>query len=109
MSVRNGILIGYLEQDPDLAAGVSVIDALFDSSNPVMKTLAEYEVMVAMGDQVDTLKMQSLIDRIDSLHAWDYEARAREILSKLGIRDLEQQCGTFGRTEKARCTGTSAH
>lgn len=102
VSVRNGILLGYLEQDPDLSEGVSVIDALFDSTNPVMKTLAEYEVMVALGDLADTAKMQSLIDKIDSLHAWDYEARAREILSKLGIRDLEQKCGTLSGGQKKR-------
>lgn len=102
VSLRNGIVIGYLEQDPDLSADVSVIDALFDSSNPVMKTLAEYEIMVALGDQADTGKMQSLIDRIDSLHAWDYEARAREILSKLGIHDLEQKCGTLSGGQKKR-------
>ena len=102
VSVRNSITLGYLDQDPYLNPSATIRDTIFDSSNPVLKALGEYEAHIDLGDNADHDKLQSLIDTIDSLRAWDYEAKAREILSRLGINDLEQLTGTLSGGQKKR-------
>jgi ABC transport system ATP-binding/permease protein len=102
ISVRNSITLGYLDQDPYLNPSSRVIDTLFDSSNPVLKALGAYEAHLDLGEHADQEHLQELIDIIDSLGAWDYEARAREILSRLGIHDLEQTAGSLSGGQKKR-------
>lgn len=102
VSVRNGIAIGYLEQDPKMDPSLSVMDAVFDGSNPVLKALGDYEVLSALGEKADHDELQRLIDLIDSLQAWDFEAKAREILSRLGIHRLDQKSATLSGGQKKR-------
>ncbi len=102
ISIRNSITLGYLDQDPYLNPSSKVIDTLFDSSNPVLKALGDYEAQLDLGDKADPVHLQQLMDLIDSLGAWDYEARAREILSRLGLHDLEQLAGSLSGGQKKR-------
>jgi ATP-binding cassette subfamily F protein uup len=102
VSVRNSITIGYLEQDPWLHPDSAIIDTIFDSSNPVLKALGAYETHIDSGDHSNPELLQQLIDEIDQLGAWDYEAKAREVLSRLGLHDLEQKAGTLSGGQKKR-------
>ncbi len=102
ISVRNTITIGYLDQDPYLNPASKVLDTLFDSSNPVLKALGDYEAHLDLGEKGDPEKLHELMDLIDLLGAWDYEARAREILSRLGIHDLDQLAGSLSGGQKKR-------
>ncbi len=102
ISIRNSITLGYLDQDPYLNPSSKVIDTLFDSTNPVLKALGDYEAQLDLGDKADPVHLQQLMDLIDSLGAWDYEARAREILSRLGLHDLEQLAGSLSGGQKKR-------
>ncbi|HEX5002242.1 MAG TPA: ABC-F family ATP-binding cassette domain-containing protein, partial [Bacteroidia bacterium] len=102
VSVRNDITTGYLEQDPRLAPDVAVIDAILESSHPAAQILAEYEKLVARGAGAEEEKMHAVIEKMDALNAWDYEARAREILSRLGITDVEQAAKNLSGGQKKR-------
>lgn len=102
VSVRNSITIGYLEQDPWLHPDSAIIDTIFDSTNPVLKALGAYETHIDSGDHSNPELLQQLIDEIDQLGAWDYEAKAREVLSRLGLHDLEQKAGTLSGGQKKR-------
>src|SRR4030095_3807357 len=64
--------------------------------------LGAYEAHLDLGEKADQGHLQELIDLIDSLGAWDYEARAREILSRLGINDMEQLAGSLAGGQKKR-------
>jgi len=102
VSVRKGLTIGYLDQEPFLNPESPVIDTIFDSSNPVMKALGAYEAYTALGDKADQAVLQQLTDRIDALGAWQFEARAREILSRLGIHDMDQLAKNLSGGQKKR-------
>lgn len=102
VSVRNSVTMGYLDQDPYINPSSTIMDTIFDSASPELKALGEYEAMLDEGDNADHEKLQQLIDLIDSLAAWDHEAKAREILSKLGIHDLEQSAGSLSGGQKKR-------
>lgn len=85
---RNDLRVGYLEQAPHYPEGLTVLQACFYSQNETVRLLAEYEQ--ALMDN-DTDKLNSLLERMDSLKVWDYEQRAKQILGELKIHNLEQK------------------
>ena len=87
ITFRNGLHVGYLEQMPEYPPHLTVIEACFYSSNETVQLISEYEQALQSGDQE---KIQSLIDRMDHLNAWDYEQRAKQILSQLKIHKFDQ-------------------
>ena len=85
---RNDLRVGYLEQAPQYPAGLTVLQACFYSQNETVKLLAEYEQ--ALMDE-DSTKVNELLERMDSLKAWDYEQRAKQILGELKIHNYDQK------------------
>ncbi|MGR6086723.1 MAG: ABC-F family ATP-binding cassette domain-containing protein [Arcticibacter sp.] len=102
VSIRNSVTMGYLEQEPALDPNAGIMDVIFESSSPVLKALGRYEFLIDLGELADKNELQETIDLIDSLGAWDHESKAREILSKLGIHDLEKTIGTLSGGQKKR-------
>lgn len=89
---RRDLRVAYLEQCPVYPAGMTVLEACFYSENPALKAIADYERAVA-DDSGEGL--QEAIGRMDALEAWDYEQRAKRILSRLKIRDFGQRVETL--------------
>ena len=89
---RRGLRIAYLEQSPAYPAGMTVLEACFHSESPALKAIAEYER--AIGDASGE-GLQEAMARMDALEAWDYEQRAKRILSRLKIRDFGQKVETL--------------
>ena len=85
---RNDLRVGYLEQAPHYPEGLTVLQACFYSRNETVKLLAEYE-QALMDD--DSSKINELLERMDSLKAWDYEQRAKQILVELKIHNYDQK------------------
>jgi len=86
--LRNGVSLGYLPQMPVFEENQSVHAYIFDESNKLLHTIAEYEQAITTGTDQDT--MQRLIEEMENLKAWDYEAQVKEILGKVGIYDLDK-------------------
>ena len=87
ITCRNGLRIGYLEQSPSYPPELSVIEACFQSGNETVRLIAEYEKTVQTND-LD--RLQGLLDRMEHAKAWDYEQRAKQILSQLKINNFDQ-------------------
>lgn len=87
ITLRRDVRIGYLEQDPQFPAGITVLEATFHSENPVVQTIANYERIINSDDHTD---LNDVLQQMDHLGAWDYEQRAKQILTKLKITDLTQ-------------------
>ena len=102
VSIRNSVTMGYLEQEPALDANAGIMDVIFESTSPVLNALGKYERLIDLGELADKEELQQTIDLIDSLGAWDHESKAREILSKLGIHDLERTIGTLSGGQRKR-------
>ena len=79
---RNDLRVGYLEQAPSYPEEMTVLQACFYSQNETVRLLAEYEQ--ALLDN-DSERLTALLERMDSLKAWDYEQRAKQILGELKI------------------------
>lgn len=88
VTIRNGIKLGYLTQDPAFTAGQTVMEAIFNTDNELMTLVKNYEAAVESGNQK---AIGELVGRMDTLNAWDYESRVKQILSQLKITNLTQQ------------------
>jgi ATP-binding cassette subfamily F protein uup len=102
ISFRSDLRIGYLDQDPYFPPEASVMDCIFEPGHPVLHAIGEYEKLLDMGDDIDQVELQLVMDKIDLLNGWDYEARAAEVLGKLGIHQLDKPTRLMSGGQKKR-------
>lgn len=98
--LHKGIRIGYLRQDPQFIDHWSVIETVFDSENPLIEAIKNYEI-AALHPENDA-SMQKALSKMEDLKAWDFEARIKEILFKLNITELEQKVGSLSGGQRKR-------
>lgn len=82
--------VGYLEQDPQYPAGLTVLEACFHHGNSTVELIKEYERCMETDGHPG---LDNLLVRMDHEKAWDYEQKAKQILSQLKIRNFDQQVG----------------
>lgn len=85
---RRDLKVAYLEQDPQYPEHLTVLEACFQSGNEITKVIAQYERIMAADDHS---KLDDILQQMDMLKAWDYEQRAKQILSQLKIRNFDQK------------------
>lgn len=85
---RRGLRIAYLEQDPAFDGNLTVLEACFRSGNDITELIARYERVMSSDDQT---QLDSILQQMDMLKAWDYEQRVKQILSQLKIRNFDQK------------------
>ncbi len=88
VSVRKGITVGYLGQNPEFDEALTVNETIFSGQSEVLDAIRDYELCISHPDTTGE-KMQEVMDRMDELQAWDFEVRVKQILSQLGIQDLD--------------------
>ncbi len=82
------VKIGFLDQQPELILTHTVREAIYDVDSPTVLAIRDYELALLEPDNNDQL--QTTLNKMDELNAWDYEARIKTILSKFNINNLEQ-------------------
>lgn len=88
ITYRNDIRVGYLEQSPHYPEDLSVIEACFYHGNAVVDLIREYEkCMETPGNP----GLDRLLAQMEQEKAWDYERKAKQILSQLKIHDFSQK------------------
>lgn len=101
VSVREGIKTGFLTQEPRVNDSVTVKDVLFSDSNEIAKVVKEYEDCLQHPD-VSPERMQAVLEKMEELNAWDYEAKVHEIIGKLGVPDLDKTFGQLSGGQRKR-------
>jgi ABC transport system ATP-binding/permease protein len=91
VTIRNGITIGYLGQDPQFKPNNTVSEHVFGSNNRILLIIKNYEEAIL--NHADENKLSHAISEMDANKAWDYEQRIKQILSRLGITELTQKMG----------------
>ena len=84
---RNDLRVGYLEQTPNYPLDLTVIEACFWHGNETTNLIREYETCMASASQEG---LQDILDRMEQQKAWDYENRAKTILSQLFITEFDK-------------------
>ncbi len=98
-SLSNDISIGYLRQNPDLNPEDTVLEAAFNSSGELIQAVKNYEKAL---ENHDPRLLDSAIERMNVLNAWDFELRIRQILTQLKITDVNQQIKFLSGGQKKR-------
>src|SRR5574344_1493545 len=88
VSFRRDLKVGYLEQDPHYPEDLSVIEACFHHGNSTIQLIKEYEECI---ETEGNPGMEELLVRMEHEKAWDYERKAKQILSQLKIRNFDQK------------------
>ena len=81
---REGIKMGWLEQDPQFVSGQTIQEYIYDSKNPKIILIKKYQKMLDEGLS-DNATMQKVLDEIEKTHAWDTEAKIQEVLTSLQL------------------------
>jgi ATP-binding cassette subfamily F protein uup len=88
LSMRRGLRIAYLPQDLVLDPEKSVLQAVFFQEDEIITTIRQYNDLMSSSDHTG---LQHILDKMDRLNAWDYEARVKQILGKLKIDDFAKK------------------
>lgn len=89
---RRDLRVGYLEQSPNYPQEYTIIEACFSHGNDITNLIREYETCMS---SVDHPNLDNILDRMEKEKAWDYENRAKQILSQLKITDFTQKVSTL--------------
>lgn len=87
---KRDLRIGYLEQAPTYDPELSVIDACFSKAGEVFSLISRYEKCLQTPGNPG---LDALIEEMEQREAWDFETKAKQILSKLDINDFNQPIG----------------
>ncbi|MEO6168029.1 MAG: ABC-F family ATP-binding cassette domain-containing protein, partial [Chitinophagales bacterium] len=98
--LRKDLTVGFLEQEALLDENKTIIETIFDSDNAVVKAVKFYEL--CLEENADSKKMQQAMEQMDLLHAWDFESKAQQILSKLSVGEVNRKIGTLSGGQKKR-------
>ena len=99
ITMRNDIRVGYLEQEPDFDGELTVIEACLRRNSEKADIIARYEAAIEGGDHS---QLQHLMEEMDRLQAWDYENRAKQVLTKLKIKNFNQPIKELSGGQKKR-------
>lgn len=88
ITFRRDLRVGYLEQSPQYPGELTVLEACFYHGTPVVQLIKEYELCM---ETEGNPGLEELLARMEQEKAWDYERRAKQILSQLKICDFSQQ------------------
>ena len=97
---RKGIRIAFLQQESHFGNAKTVYQAIFESENPLLSAIQEYEAALLNPENADAF--QKAFDKMDQLEAWDYEVKVKTILSKLKLDELTQELSVLSGGQKKR-------
>ena len=106
VTVRNGIRIGYLEQEPVFNEKFTINELLYNSNAEVVKIIREYESALEMqtNDYNDTTaeRFEKASINMEKVDGWNFDNELKQILSKFKIVDLEAKVEMLSGGQKKR-------
>ncbi|CAM3833912.1 ABC-F family ATP-binding cassette domain-containing protein [Alkalicoccus chagannorensis] len=103
----NDFRLEYVPQEPELPQDAAVLDIVFDGDAPVIQAMKEYErALAALEADAGGTKAQDQFARaqarMDKEDAWEANAQAKTILTKLGVRYFDAEIGTLSGGQRRR-------
>lgn len=98
--LRKEIRTAFLDQEPELSRDKNVLEAVFDTDHPMLLAVKEYERCLLHPEKKH--EFDAVMEKMELLKAWDYEAQVKQILSRLNIAQLEQPVSTLSGGQKKR-------
>ena len=89
--------IGFLEQIPIELEDQTVWQTVFQSTNPELQAIHDYEqASIGNGD------LDKAMEKMNDLNAWDYEFKVKQVLGKLGLHDTGALMGKLSGGQRRR-------
>jgi len=98
--MHKGIRSSFLEQEPEFSLGQNLIEAILDSPDPQLRAVQKYRL--ALLHPNDEQSLQNALQELDTLKAWDMEAKVQEILFRLNLTDFEKPVNLLSGGQKKR-------
>ncbi|MBR1644941.1 MAG: ABC-F family ATP-binding cassette domain-containing protein [Bacteroidales bacterium] len=106
VTLRSGVRVAYMDQNPMVGREERVRDFVFAGDNRLLRLAAEYEQAVAAmqlrPSPAAAEELQRCTNNMDAAAAWDFENRVEEVLSRLGITDLERRMSSMSGGEQKK-------
>ena len=99
VTFTSGLRMGFLEQSPQLDENLTVTEACLQADSAVTQAIRTYEEALASGEDA---RIAAASEAMDAANAWDYEDRLRQMLSQLGITDLNKPVGQLSGGQRKR-------
>lgn len=87
ITFRRDLRVGYLTQDPEYPQELTVLEACFYHGNSTVELIKEYELCM---ETEGNPGLEDILSRMEHEKAWDYERKAKQILTQLKISDFNQ-------------------
>jgi ABC transport system ATP-binding/permease protein len=97
--ISKDINVVFFEQDPQFQEELSILDNIFHHPNPVTTAIKAFE---AASEMEDTDAIMSSIEEMDHLNAWDFDAKVKQIFSRLYIDHLVQPVKSLSGGQRKR-------
>lgn len=106
VTFRKDIIVTYLDQNPQFDGNSTVIEAIYNTDNPMLNAVRDYEAALTAFENDYNDKTSEQLEKcsaeMDKLEAWDFEAKVHEILQRLKIAFLDKQISTLSGGQKKR-------
>lgn len=107
MDHPNNYRIAYLPQEPVVDPTLTVMETVFMSDAPIIKLNFDYEnALLALSENPESTANQdhyaNMQNQMDNSNAWDLNAQARTILTKLGIDTFDKLMGDLSGGQQKR-------
>ncbi|MAW64679.1 MAG: ABC transporter [Flavobacteriales bacterium] len=79
---RDGIRVGWLEQDPYFGDAETIEEYIYQSDNPLIKLTNRYEFLLQKGE-TESDEFSSIMNEIDAQNAWNIGVKINEVLTNL--------------------------
>lgn len=103
---RKDIRVAYLEQQPAFNPDSSIIEHLFESKDPNVQAIRDYELALEhqaiKPGEASEKQLAEALKNVETLKAWDTETKIREVLGRLNIHQLEKKMGTLSGGQRKR-------
>lgn len=102
VKLHKDVNLVFLDQNPDIDENQSVLESIFSHDHPSIHAIKNYERLVDLGSKVDPAELAAAMQEMDEQDAWQFDARVKEILGKLNIRNFDQSVHTLSGGQKKR-------
>ena len=97
--MKQGLKVTFLPQIPVFNPEDTILDHLFRSETPTAKVIRDYQLCLAKMEEGTTSALEKelshVMEQMDLLGAWSYEAQVTSILNELHIHHLTQKMSTL--------------
>ncbi|HMX76896.1 MAG TPA: ABC-F family ATP-binding cassette domain-containing protein, partial [Chitinophagaceae bacterium] len=97
--IQKDVDVVLFEQEPVFEETKTVLENIFVHNHPIINAIKEYESISEAGD---VEQLNACIIKMDELGAWDFDAKVKQVLSRLNIHQLQQTVNTLSGGQRKR-------